>query len=65
MNRPTLVKCHLCGEGIDPADGDSESDADGRLVHSACQDAEDEADQNSPDLDPVDYECYSDADPGL
>ena len=65
MSPPSLVKCRICGEVIDLADGDAVSDDAGHWAHEACQDAEDEADQNAADLDPVDYECYSDADPGL
>jgi len=64
MSKPRIIICPLCGDEIYLDDDDSESDADGRLVHSACQEAEEENDQNEPDHDPIGYE-YSDADPGL
>lgn len=53
-NEPT--KCHICGEPIDDDDGDCVSDNKGRLAHEACHDADEEAAQNAPDLDPPDFE---------
>jgi len=56
--------CHLCGERIDQ-DGNGVCDDQGNWAHEECQDAADEYEQNEPDTDTIDYECYSDADPGL
>ncbi len=51
-----MVKCRICGEWMDPADGNGVSNDKGEWAHEGCQDAEDEAEQNAPDCDPVSYD---------
>ena len=56
---PNLVMCTICGEFFDPDDGSGVQSVFDTWTHESCQDAQDEADQNAPDLDPVDFEYDS------
>ena len=56
MKNP-MVKCRICGEWFDPAEGDGVSDDQGNWAHEGCQDAEDETSQNALDEDPIGYDC--------
>lgn len=46
--------CKACGETIDMG-AEGVEDPDGNCWHDECHDADEEARQNAPDCDPVDY----------